>query len=850
MSNLKLLQIGDVPFHIHSQTIFEDYDVSSNNKVQQLTYSPKMVTTNEQWLNKTIQLSVRGMHISIGTSYNVDSVTQRLREWIGKPTIIIAYEAYNLANHRALGCACDGSCDDDCVFLQSFGVLKGVDVSSSDTSQPSDITLNIEIYTFWKELDNYSWKWGGTGNIPLLGQSSFSDFAGYNDFPIINDNVIYGDGFVTYPDEIYTNTNLYSSEFSDYFNGEEHAVLVRTRVTTPNDVGAYRHLSKFKADNDNQTFILKQNTGNTLRHLYKGSGTTFFIDSIPSGLDSTDIFVTSHSISKIADEFKAYHNGAKIGATVSGLTAFVGNLDYSETVLGQYSVVNSANSWGGDIFDFIYLKTIPTDQQMSIASQKLKAETLTIADLNTLFGRHNWIWWKPSEVIGKYCDFIPPSFQHYDVTVTDDYWSYNGSSSYTNIYSQRLVNFFNGDEGTLISHSKMGAIGWGDDGQRDMVSLFVDSNNYIRLRKPGIANYFQGIRAASGTLKFVNQTPIVTANWFTGSITWNTSAGATGELLVYVDGVQIFITQVGINNFSTVPINPIGANIGARWSGILLWDGDIKDTILAKTVATPAQMALLHTELINGTLTDTYLDSIFGSGNWLWWFNPIDCWSPEYVQKVVNYVSPGTENFFSDFPECDQIFSCNPCSGFAYRDWENELLYYDENFWYDQYNNNCSGRNGGNSAININETSVWYTINTDSKWNAPPQSVYSFSGLPNSGTISISIIKESGLEDWQLSSVLDITELDAALSTDGYGGLETDDRIIVGDVRHFANGKFYRPSFIIRNNIVLTTIPTWSYSDIYPGMIGVGYSRLSFQYTGSGNLDNINISYIHHFRRI
>jgi hypothetical protein len=225
---------------------------------------------------------------------------------------------------------------------------------------------------------------------------------------------------------------------------------------------------------------------------------------------------------------------------------------------------------------------------------------------------------------------------------------------------------------------------------------------------------------------------------------------------------------------------------------------------------------------------------------------------PLVEDEEINYVPEECENYFSDFPSCEEMFGCAICGSFKYRDWANENLYYDEFFWYDQYNiGSCAKRRGGQSEIGISTLSKWYMVNSNSgRWNAPPLSVYSISGLPNSGTFTINVEKHDGLGISKKESTINLDTLDTELASDGYIGLDVADRIIVGDIRRNVNNTFYRPSFIERNGVVLSTKPVWSYDDWTPGLLGLNYSRLAFNYSGSGITTSINAAYIHHFRRV
>jgi hypothetical protein len=223
----------------------------------------------------------------------------------------------------------------------------------------------------------------------------------------------------------------------------------------------------------------------------------------------------------------------------------------------------------------------------------------------------------------------------------------------------------------------------------------------------------------------------------------------------------------------------------------------------------------------------------------------------EISNDEINYDPLLCNDYFSKFPTCEQLFACDPCGSFHFRDWANTNLYYDEYFWYDQYNEDCVGRSGGESDLNLTAFNVWNVVDSPAgKWSAPPLSIYSLSGLPPTGTLTIRVVKKNGISLANISSSIDLAQLDADLIADSLGGLEIDDRIVVGDIRRFINDDVYRPAFIERGSTILATKPRWDYSEWFPGMLAPNYSQFAFNYSGSGDTSHFNAACVHHFRRI
>jgi len=169
MANLKLLQIGDRSFHIHDQDLFPSHRTRSDAKQQDFLFSPQKGIANSQWLYKEQSFSTKGTHVST-PSYDADLVTQELRSWVGKPTVIIAYvmpSGRPEAQGSNCACQCVGDCACNIIYLQSFGVLTEVESSVDDPFQPPELSIDVDLFDFWRELDNYAWAWGsGIAQFP------------------------------------------------------------------------------------------------------------------------------------------------------------------------------------------------------------------------------------------------------------------------------------------------------------------------------------------------------------------------------------------------------------------------------------------------------------------------------------------------------------------------------------------------------------------------------------------------------------------------------------------------------------------------------------------------------------
>lgn len=196
---------------------------------------------------------------------------------------------------------------------------------------------------------------------------------------------------------------------------------------------------------------------------------------------------------------------------------------------------------------------------------------------------------------------------------------YDGTASYTNIYSAGLNSLFSGVQGTLITRAKVRTVNtWTDSVYRYLFTLKVDASNYIYLHKSTGVNRFDFVYAAGGVEERIAKTALSETGVMTLGQTWDKNAGASGEVKAFYNGAQEGSTQQTLGVWTGVLSNT-GCYLGALSTTQYSWDSSIADMIIANTVATPAQMAALHTDLAAGTLTKATLDSIFGAGHYVWY---------------------------------------------------------------------------------------------------------------------------------------------------------------------------------------------------------------------------------------
>ncbi len=172
--------------------------------------------------------------------------------------------------------------------------------------------------------------------------------------------------------------------------------------------------------------------------------------------------------------------------------------------------------------------------------------------------------------------------------------SWNGTTSYTDMYSTSLRDAFDGGEGTLSCWLKVSGSGvWTDSAIRHVISLYADDNNRVVLFKRGAANGFSFWYYAGGTAETRNKASITTTDWAHVGITWSATADTVQP---YWGGVAEGAAMTGLGTWAG-NLDSDETAIGARTisSPTQVWDGYLAHFVLWKTPFSAAQMALLTT---------------------------------------------------------------------------------------------------------------------------------------------------------------------------------------------------------------------------------------------------------------
>lgn len=514
-------------------------------------------------------------------------------------------------------------------FLMLDGKLLFVDSAFVGNYDFSDLFQVYDTGPFY--LDNLRLVMIPSTNLSLYPTPKLSDTF---DTPVIVD---YGDlGLNVVPTNVtldgtagkYNGVSSYIKTYNaglvSLFDVTKGTVIVRGKKAVTPWISGYHELCEIFTDNNNRVLFTAYNTD--LQISYIAGGTTK--GKTKTSMSGTSWMTVGLTFDKAADQCQAYFDGTGEGVT-TGLGTWVGTVGAAS--IGVYANGYSSSFWDGSIGDVIIANTVASDAQMSTIHTALAAGTLTKATLDGIFGSGHYVWYKQNETYQSNglahvetasvtaVDSSVNAFNgtHVNVKVEGGAGTYNGTSSYTNIYSAGLNTWFSGSTGTAYIRMKVNSPGvWADATIRASGYVAVDSNNYVSIFKSSTTGVFTFQYRSGGTTSQVQVGGQSTDDYFGYGGTWDKP---NDEVKGFLNGAQTGATVNGLGvwagNLSST-LCTLGA--GSTTPGFP-WSGDISDAVYAKTTATPAQMATLHTALAAGTLTSTTLDTIFGAGNWLWY---------------------------------------------------------------------------------------------------------------------------------------------------------------------------------------------------------------------------------------
>ena len=167
--------------------------------------------------------------------------------------------------------------------------------------------------------------------------------------------------------------------------------------------------------------------------------------------------------------------------------------------------------------------------------------------------------------------------------------SYDGATSYTNVYSATLAGAFNGAAGTVMIWAKVSAAGvWSDGTQRHAFTVRADLGNRVQIVRTTNNGELRFAYSAGGTAETVDLAGLSTTGWMNLAVTWSK---ADEEMRAYYNGVQTGATQINLGVWAgalaanTTVIGAATTTPGSEWSGTLahcaIWDRAITPAAIA-----------------------------------------------------------------------------------------------------------------------------------------------------------------------------------------------------------------------------------------------------------------------------
>ena len=129
---------------------------------------------------------------------------------------------------------------------------------------------------------------------------------------------------------------------------------------------------------------------------------------------------------------------------------------------------------------------------------------------------------------------------------------------------------------------------WTDGANRKFFNILADGSNYLYVRKFSGNNTVQVYYTAGATAKSVSvgsQSSILNRLY---TVTWDKSAGASGEVKFYINGAQAGATQTGLGVWAGSPATSI---VGAtNTAPAQVTDGLLAHAYLRNRAETPAEV--------------------------------------------------------------------------------------------------------------------------------------------------------------------------------------------------------------------------------------------------------------------
>lgn len=124
---------------------------------------------------------------------------------------------------------------------------------------------------------------------------------------------------------------------------------------------------------------------------------------------------------------------------------------------------------------------------------------------------------------------------------------FDGVNDFNNVFTATLQGQFNGSEGSVAAWARVANAGvWTDGALRFSVGLRATAANRLDIEKDAANNRLDFVYVAGGAIRTVVHTPITDVGWMHLVMTWSASAGATGEMRAFLNGIQTGVTQINL----------------------------------------------------------------------------------------------------------------------------------------------------------------------------------------------------------------------------------------------------------------------------------------------------------------
>jgi len=174
----------------------------------------------------------------------------------------------------------------------------------------------------------------------------------------------------------------------------------------------------------------------------------------------------------------------------------------------------------------------------------------------------------------------------------------DGTNDAGNIYSSSLNSIFDWGVGCIFVWAKIAdASIWTDGVTRYVVRMRFDNASQFAIQKSTTNNQIFFLARIGGTFNDFSVSGFSENDWISLALTWDTGAGASGEVIVYKNGIQTGTTKTGIGTPAEASLGTNVTNLGAATFDPPLqnWDGWLAYcAVKFGSVWTPTQILEIH----------------------------------------------------------------------------------------------------------------------------------------------------------------------------------------------------------------------------------------------------------------